>query len=100
MSAYAIITHDAPGAMALRMQHLAAHLAHVEAHLGDFLVAGPLRNAAGEICGSMLVVKAGSEAEARAFLENDPYFAAGIWNRIEISAFSAVAGDWVGGRNW
>lgn len=100
MPAFAIIAHDAPDAPALRLQHLAAHLAHVEAHLGDFLVAGPLRNAAGEICGSLLVVKADSAADARRFLESDPYFAAGIWADIEVKAFSAVAGDWVGGRNW
>jgi uncharacterized protein YciI len=100
MPAHAIIAHDAPGAPALRQQHLAAHLAHVEAHLGSFLVAGPLHDATGRVCGSLLVVKAATEAEARAFLASDPYFVAGVWARFEVCAFSAVAGDWVGGRNW
>jgi len=100
MPAYAIIAHDAPGAGTLRIQHLAAHLAHVEAHLDQMLVAGPLKNAAGDVCGSLLVVKAQSEEDARTFLAKDPYHAANIWSEIQICAFSAVAGDWVGGRNW
>jgi uncharacterized protein len=99
-AAYTIIAHDKPGANARRLTHLAAHLAHVEANLGQMLVAGPLRNADGEICASLLVVKAETEAEARAFLEKDPYFAADIWDNIEIHSFNAVAGDWVGGRAW
>lgn len=46
------------------------------------------------------MVKAASEADARAMLEQDPYFQAGVWSHVEIHAFSAVAGDWVGGKTW
>ena len=95
-----MICRDKPGALALRMSHIAAHLAHVEGNLDQFLVAGPLRDAEGQICGSLLVIKADSEADAQAFLAKDPYFAADIWAEVEIRAFNAVAGDWVGGRAW
>lgn len=97
---YAIIAHDKPGAMAARMEHLQAHLAHVEAHLQDLAVAGPLKDESGAVTGSLLVVHADSEAEARAMLATDPYFSADIWERIEVRAFTAAAGTWVGGKNW
>lgn len=97
---FAIITHDRPGAGPIRMERLKEHLAHIEANLARFAVAGPLRDGQGAPNGSLLVVKADSEAEARAFLESDPYFAAGVWADIRIAPFSAVAGDWVGGKAW
>jgi len=97
---YAIITHDKPGATATRMEKLKEHLAHIEAGLDRLAVAGPLRDAQGNFTGSLLVVKAESEADARALLEQDPYYKAQIWSDIEIRAFNAAAGDWVGGKSW
>jgi len=97
---YAIITRDKPGAAATRMEKLKEHLAHIETALDRLAVAGPLRDEAGGFTGSLLVVKADSAAEARALLEADPYFRADIWSDIEIRAFNAAAGDWVGGKTW
>lgn len=97
---YAIVTRDKPGAGAVRKEKLMQHLAHVEKVLDRIAVAGPLRDDAGNFVGSLLVVKAESVEDARAFLEQDPYFRADIWDRIEISAFNAAAGDWVGGKTW
>ena len=97
---YAIVTRDKDGASETRRAQLEAHLAHIERELEHFAVAGPLYDDAGHFAGSLLIVKASSEAEARALLEADPYYQAGIWSHIEIQAFSAAAGDWVGGKNW
>jgi uncharacterized protein YciI len=97
---FSIITHDKPGAHAVRMEKLRDHLAHVEATLDRLAIAGPMRNEAGEFIGSLLVVKADSLEDARAYIEADPYFKADIWSKIDISAFSAAAGDWVGGKTW
>ena len=97
---FAIIAHDKAGAGPVRIEKLKEHLAHIEANLDRFAVAGPLRDGQGAPSGSLLVVKAASEAEARAFLQSDPYFAAGVWADIEVAPFSAVAGDWVGGKAW
>lgn len=97
---YAIVTHDKLGATATRMEKLKEHLAHIEAGLDRLAVAGPMRDEDGNFTGSLLVVKADSAAEARALLENDPYYKADIWSDIEIRALSAAAGDWVGGKTW
>jgi uncharacterized protein len=100
MNYFSIQAQDSPDAPTKRVTHLDAHLAHVEAHLARYAVAGPLRDAQGKMTGSLLVVKAESVADAQRFLETDPYFIAGVWGAIEIRAFAAVAGDWVGGKAW
>lgn len=97
---YAILAHDAPGAAPIRTEKLKEHLANVATHLDRLAVAGPLRDEAGAFAGSLLIVKAADEADARALIEADPYFRAGVWADIEIRAFGAVAGDWVGGKTW
>lgn len=99
MKLYAAIGEDGPDSARLRQQHLAAHLDYVAAHLGDYAVAGPLKRA-GAPAGSLLVIKAENEAAARARLEADPYARAGVWPRLSLYEFAAVAGDWVGGAAW
>jgi uncharacterized protein YciI len=100
MSAFAIWCHDRPDSSAVRTASRDAHLAHVEAHIDRYLVAGPLRDAAGEVAGSLLIVTADNVEDARAFLGTDPYFTADLWQSIDIRAFNPAAGDWVGGVTW
>lgn len=99
MRLFALRCLDGPGSAPLREAALAAHLAHVEAHIGQYAVAGPLKQGERTV-GSLLVIAARDAAEARARLEADPYFAAGVWNSITCEEFLAVAGDWVGGAAW
>lgn len=99
MPLYAIRCTDVEGSAELRQRHLAAHLAHVEANIAQYAVAGPLRQS-DETVGSLLVIEARDAAEAKARIEADPYHAAGVWRDIAIEEFLAVAGDWVGGVTW
>jgi len=96
---FALRCLDSEGSAPAREAALADHLAHVEAHIGDYAVAGPLKEGERTI-GSLLVIKAGDAAEARLRLEADPYFAAGVWASITCEEFRAVAGDWAGGATW
>ena len=100
MPLYAIHALDGPGGAEKRSRHLAAHLAHVEARIDRYFVAGPLKNAAGAAISSLLVVEANDEADARAFLAEDPYAAVDLWDSVHVSAFAAVAGSSVGGAAW
>lgn len=99
MTLFTIFCRDVENSAALRERLLADHLAHIEAHIDDYAVAGPLKDD-GETVGSMLIVKAEDEAEARAIFEADPYFAGGVWKSVELHQFLGVAGDWVGGVAW
>lgn len=95
MSLFAVRCTDGPGAGPLRQQHLAAHLAHVEANMARYRIAGPLAGT-----GSLLIVEAEDAAAARAFAMADPYGQAGVWAEVIVEDFIAAAGTWVGGAAW
>jgi len=99
MKLYAFYCRDGEQGAELRARFLADHLAHVEANIGDYAVAGPLKHD-GATVGSLLVIKADDEAGARLVFEADPYFRAGVWQAIRTDQFLGVAGDWVGGAAW
>lgn len=100
MKHYAVIAWDTPGSEAKRAAARDAHFAHIEQVIDRVLIAGPLRDEAGGFTGSLVVVEAADEADARALFERDPYHKAGIWERAEIRAFTAAAGKWIGGKAW
>jgi len=99
MTLFAFYCRDGENGATLRERLLADHLAHIEAHIEHYAVAGPLKDGEDTV-GSMLVIKAESEAEARATFESDPYFDAGVWQSIRVNQFLGVAGEWVGGIAW
>ncbi len=99
MTLYAFYCRDGENGAALREKFLAAHLAHIETAIDKIAVAGPLKQN-DETVGSLLVVKAENETQARETLEADPYFSAGVWQSIKVDQFLGVAGDWVGGAAW
>jgi uncharacterized protein len=83
-----------------RRTALAAHLSYVESILDEIAVAGPLRDEAGSIIGSLLIFRTESLAQAKALLERDPYFNAQIWEHVSFHHFGGSAGAWVGGKTW
>ncbi|MEP5938435.1 MAG: YciI family protein [Erythrobacter sp.] len=99
MTLFAFYCRDIENSQSLRERLLGNHLAHVEKHIDDYAVAGPLKEG-DETIGSLLLIKAETEAEARLVFEADPYFEAGVWQTVNTSQFLGVAGDWVGGIAW
>lgn len=97
---YAILANDQPDAPDLRREHLEAHLAFIAEQSERIRVAGPLLDERGEKVGSLLVIEAESLPAARAWIATDPYARAGVWRRIVVRPFRAVAGAWVGGITW
>ena len=99
MKLFAINCRDGEGSAELRQKYFAEHLANVEAAIDSIAVAGPLKEGE-QTVGSLFIVKVENKAAARAIVEADPYFAAGVWRAIEVDEFLGVAGDWVGGKTW
>lgn len=98
---FAVWCEDAPDAAGLRQQRLDGHLSYVERHHERYLVAGPLRQDGEQaLCGSLFLVIAADEADARAFLSGDPYFSEGVYGRVAIRSFTPAAGRWMGGVIW
>ena len=101
MKAFIAHCHDAPAAGELRQAHLQEHLAYIETILDEIFVAGPQRPPAdATIMASLFIYRAATLERAQELLENDPYFKAGIYARVDWSEFNPAAGVWVGGKNW
>ncbi|HQT39420.1 MAG TPA: YciI family protein [Acidocella sp.] len=91
---FILIAHDKDGALEIRKATRPAHLAYWKDQIGANLsYGGPLLGADGNPFGSILVVEAPSEAEARAIFEADPYVTAGLFEMTSISAFRHVFTD-------
>ena len=93
MKLYAFYCRDGEHGAVFREHTHEALLEHFAEHGGDFAVAGPLAKGE-EIVGSLLIIKAKDEAEARARLEAIPYFSAGVWQSIRADEFRPLFGDW------
>lgn len=99
--AYVIVGRDSVGSAVPRQQFIAQHLEFVERSIDRILVAGPLRDpATGANVGSLYVLDVDTESEARALLEADPYYRAGVWASVTVEPFMGAAGRWVGGLAW
>ena len=89
---YAIICIDKPGALETRKANRDAHLAHIASTDGAIQQAGPFLDAAGEMCGSLLIMEAETRAEVEAWAEADPYAKAGLFQSVAIRAWKRVIG--------
>jgi hypothetical protein len=100
-SAFAVWCADGPKAGELRKAHLDGHLDYIERHYDRYLVAGPLRrDGEARLAGSLLVIVADTEAEARRFLGGDPYVAEGVFAEMIFRKMTPAAGRWMGGVIW
>ena len=92
MAKFVMMCLDRPGALALRLATREAHLAYMAAHQPSIALGGPMLNAAGEMCGSLLVIEAPDEAAARAINAADPYTLAGLFERVDVLAWRQTFG--------
>ncbi|MBW2269721.1 MAG: hypothetical protein JRH16_14205 [Deltaproteobacteria bacterium] len=86
MHVFALIGWDAPDSAALRQQHRPVHLEGLEALAarGQLRQAGPLLDAGGQPCGSLVIFEAESLDAARQFAATDPYCGNGVFERYEV----------------
>ena len=83
---------DRKDAADARMGARPAHLDYVDQHLSMVKLAGPYLDAAGGMIGSMFIMEAEDQAAVEAFAAQDPYFLAGVFERVEIRPFRVVRG--------
>ena len=95
---YAILGIDNNDSLAARRKSRPEHLARLEAlrDAGRLRLAGPLPAIDAEdpgpagFAGSLIVAEFESMAAARAWADQDPYFAAGVYARVDIWPFRHV----------
>jgi len=88
---FALLAKDKPGALQTRMDNREAHLAYV-AETGVVEIAGPLLDADGQMCGSLIVLDLPDLAAAEEWAANDPYAKAGLFGDVTLSAWKKVIG--------
>ena len=84
---FALICADKPNSLDLRMKERPDHLAWLTS-LGEALkTAGPFTTDEGSPIGSLVIIEAGTRADAEAIAKNDPYAKAGLFASVEIRAW-------------
>jgi hypothetical protein len=78
---FAILNHDKPGSVDLRMKTRETHLAYLRGVGSRLMTAGPILAEDGQTpIGSLLIVDAEDMAAARKFADDDPYARAGLFS--------------------
>lgn len=75
---------DKPDIAEKRAELLQAHFDWLAANDDKVLLAGAMRNDAGEGLGGLWVIEADSKAEAEQVYQNDPFFANGLRAKVEV----------------
>jgi uncharacterized protein len=87
----ALICLDRPGALQIRLDTRAQHLAHIEA-TGVVEMAGPFLSPEGQMTGSLIVLNVETMAEAEAWAAADPYAKAGLFASVTLREWKKVVG--------
>ncbi len=90
---FAIICADRPGGLDLRLATRPTHLAYLTLYADRIVHGGPILDAEGRPCGSLLIIEAGDRAAAEGFAASDPYAKAGLFESTLIRPFRAVFRD-------
>lgn len=92
MPLFALFCADKPNSLELRMATREAHLAYVRGFADRMKLGGPMLDEAGNMAGSIIFLEADDIADARAFSAEDPYNKAGLFGRVDITAFKPTLG--------
>ena len=87
----ALMAHDKPGALDLRTANRQAHLDYIRT-TGVVEMAGPLLDAGGQMCGSLLILDVPDMEAARDWATRDPYARAGLFATTTLIEWKKVIG--------
>ena len=83
---YVILTKDKPNSLDLRNKVRGEHLEYLEANKAKLLAAGAMIEDDGTGgYGGVLIVDTDDRATAEAFIENDPFTKAGLFESVTVS---------------
>ena len=91
MMRIAVIAHDKPDHLQVRIETREAHLAYIK-QTGVVEMAGPFLNADNQMCGSLIVLNVTDLTTAEAWAANDPYSKAGLFETITLRKWKKVIG--------
>jgi uncharacterized protein len=86
-----LLCTDKPGALQVRLDTRAAHLAYI-AETGIVDLAGPFLNEDGAMTGSMIVLNVDGMQQARDWAAGDPYARAGLFASVTLTEWKRAVG--------
>lgn len=86
-----LMAHDKSGALDVRKANREAHLAYIQS-TGCVMIGGPMKDGAGDMCGSMLVLDVADMAAAEQWAANDPYAKAGLFQSVTLREWVQAVG--------
>ena len=82
---WAVCCNDRPNTAALREKHLAAHREYLQKNAKKIFFSGPLQSDDASVnVGSLWIISAASREEAQAFVENENFYRAGVFESVVI----------------
>ena len=87
----ALYAKDKPDHLQTRLDNRAAHLEYIET-TGVVEMAGPLLDATGQMCGSLIILDVTDIAAAQIWAQNDPYAMAGLFEVVTLTEWKKVIG--------
>lgn len=86
-----LMAHDKTGALDVRMENRSAHVDYLKS-TDHVHLAGPLIDAEGGMCGSMIVLDVPDMAAAEEWAASDPYAIAGLFQSVTLTEWKKVIG--------
>ena len=86
-----LMAHNKAGALDVRLENRSAHVEYLKS-TDHVHLAGPLIDADGGMCGSMIVLDVPDMAAAEAWAANDPYAKAGLFSSVTLTEWKKVIG--------
>src|ERR1700744_5521160 len=90
---FALICHDKPASLDLRLAIRPQHLAYTQTYGARIVHGGPLLDADCRPSGSLLVIDVEDRAAAEGFVAEDPYTKAGLFETTVIRGFRTTIRD-------
>jgi uncharacterized protein YciI len=90
---FAVIRHDKPNSLSLRLSERPKHLQYLETVLNQITYGGALLDGDGKQIGSILIIDAADKTAADAFAIADPYVDAGLFAETVVRQFRPVFKD-------
>lgn len=90
---FAVIRHDRPNSLALRLSERPRHLEYLQTVLGSIVYGGALLDDEGKQIGSMLIIDVADQEAADAFAIADPFVDADLFASTSVRPFRQVFKD-------
>lgn len=87
---FIIKAYDGEGMLQKRMEVRSRHFENIDKIREHVICAGAIRDEAGNMTGSLLVMEYDSREEVDQYIANEPYALEHVWDRIEIEPMTVA----------